>query len=138
MAGTPLIVGPKEKAALADLRERAASSPVDVKWLMDAIKLPKVKAEHSRQMTAQSVDIPMGFWVTFSIETNHPCGTCRHMSMSSARSGRLPTPEALWMVAVELGFTGRIEDCVVYPEKLKQGDAINVIQPVAQAAGGNA
>lgn len=73
--------------------------------------------------------------VTFSIETGHPIGTARHMSMSSPAAGRVPIPEAVWMAAAELGFTGSIEQCMTWPEQLQgHGVAINVVQPMATSA----
>lgn len=106
MTATPLVIGPAELAALAALRERAASRPVDMPRLMEAIKTTDGKAAHSAQMRLQSVPIPLDFLVTFSIETGHPIGTCRHMSMSTGKRGRVPSPPAVWMVAETLGFVG--------------------------------
>jgi hypothetical protein len=70
--------------------------------------------------------------VTFSIETGHGSGVCRHLSMSSKRHGRTPTPEAVWLIAALLGFQGGLEACAIWEEGIGAGDvAINVIQPVA-------
>jgi hypothetical protein len=139
MAGTPLIIGEAQKAALRELRDNAAANPIDMPPLMKRLETPEGKAAHMRQMNCQTIDVPLAFMVTFSIETNHPCGTCRHMSMSATRRGRTPTPEAVWMVAEELGFVGSMEACVVWPEDLQRGPqqrtdraiAINVVQPLS-------
>jgi hypothetical protein len=132
---TPFIIGPNERAALADLRDRAAIHPVDMPTLMKAIKTPAGKAAHMAQMNEQTVEIPINFLVTFSIENGHPSGTCRHMSMSSGAIGRAPTPGAAWMVAEELGFIGSLDYCHVYIEDLQRGDgrrhAINIVQPLS-------
>ena len=119
---TPLIVGPAEQAALAALRQAAVAAPVDMPRLMALLKTREGKRRHKRQMTAQSVRIPLDFVVTFSIETGHPVGTCRHMSMSSGARGRLPTPPAIWMVATELGFVGAIEQCHCWLEDIELED----------------
>lgn len=134
---TPLIFGDEQKRALASLRERAAASPVDLKARMSADRRgihPEWKRRHMDQMNAQTVMIPMGFLVTFSIESGHPAGVCRHMSMSSAAQGRTPTEAAIKMIADELGFVGFPEFCMVYKEELQRGErtaiAVNVIQPL--------
>ena len=136
MTPTPLLIGPAELAALAALRERAAARPVDMPRLTEDIKTTAGKARHKAQMTAQSVSIPLDFLVTFSIETDHPIGTCRHMSMSTGKTGRVPSPEAAWLVAGTLGFVGSLDDCCgVWVEELAgHGKAINLVQPLSMAA----
>jgi hypothetical protein len=129
MNGTPLLIGPVERAGLHELRERAARAPVDMHGLTQRLKDPAEKARHREQMTAQSVRLPLAYVLTYSVETGHPGGTARHMSMSVSRSGRVPTPEAVWMVAEALGFTGGLERCVSWQENLEgHGTAINVVQ----------
>lgn len=135
MTATPLVIGPAERAGLAALREYAAERAVYMPRLMEAIKTPEGKARHKARMTGQSMDLPFGFAVTFSIETGHPIGTCRHMSMSSGKPGRLPTPEALMMVATHLGFIGGLDACcAIWIETLEgHGRAVNIVQPVSVA-----
>jgi hypothetical protein len=132
MAASPLILGETQRAALAQLRQKAAAEPIDVLAVIERCKSPRGQAEHLKRMETYSIEIPTAFVVTFSIETGHPSGTCRHMSMSSERRGRTPTPEAVWMIAEELGFHGGLERCSVWKEDIGQGDvAINVAQPIA-------
>lgn len=130
-----LILTEESRLALKELREIAAANPVDMPPLMDRLLTVDGKRAHMDQMTAQSVDIPVGFLVTFSIELRHPAGTCRHMSMSTATKDRTPTPEAVWMIAEELGFNAGLHACRVWLEDLKRGEgravAINVVQPVS-------
>lgn len=137
-----MIVGEVEKAELRKLRFAAAQNPVDVTTLLARLKTHEGKRKHRSQMDRQSIPIPLAFLVTFSIENGHPIGTCRHLSVSSQRAGRVPTREAVWMVAEELGFTGSIEDCQVWLEDLMRGDgpakAVNIVQPIAVTEGGRA
>jgi hypothetical protein len=132
--GSALIIGEHEKAALAELRRLAAENPVNVVGLFERIQTPDGKRAHMAQMDAQTVDLPMTYLVTFSIENGHPIGTCRHMSMSSTRKGRAPNQYAVWMVAEELGFVVGLETCTVWTENLQRGAeraiAINVVQPL--------
>jgi hypothetical protein len=130
-----LLIGPEQRDALASLREWAAGAPVDMRTLRERIGTAEGKAAHVAHMTAQTIELPVGFLVTFSIEVGHPCGVARHMSVSSRAEGRLPLPDAIWMIAEELGFAGGLETCFVYPEELRgHGRAINVVQPVGTGA----
>lgn len=134
--GTPFLLGPADCDALHELRDRAARAPVDIRDLTERISRPTGKAVHMRQMTAQTIELPFGYAVTYSVEFGHPIGTCRHMSMSSPRPDRVPRPEALWLVAVELGFVGELEQCAVWPEALQgHGIAVNVVQPITAPEG---
>lgn len=140
---TPLIIGPKEQVALAELRRKALEDPINMTGLTEALKLPKIKAQHMKRMGALSIDIPFGFVVTFSIETNHPSGAMRHMSMSSPVAGKVPSPEGAWMVAEELGFIGSLSQCTLWFESLTRGpgpkqQAINIVQPLRMMPGGTA
>jgi len=133
---TPLVIGPVERAALRDLRERAAQAPVDIPKVIEAMKNADGKRRHLNHMSSLTIPVPSAFAVTFTIDVGHPNGTCRHMSMSSRRKGRLPTPEALWMVAQELGFSGALTACAIWTERPEDGGvAVNVVQPISVAAG---
>jgi hypothetical protein len=131
MAASPLILGESQRADLARLRQQAASEPVDVLAVLKQCKSPQGRAEHLKRMEAFTIPIPTSFMVTFSVENGHPPGPCRHLSMSVLRRERVPTPEAVWMIAEELGFQGGLERCAVWQEDIGQGDvAINVVQPI--------
>lgn len=139
MNATPLIIGEAERMVLAELRNLAAERPVDMRTLEARLKTDQGKAAHRERMTEQSRIVPVDFLVTFSIEQGHPAGTCRHMSMSSPKMGRLPTPEAVWLVAELLGFVGDIDACMSWVEDLQgHGRAINLVQPVDVLPGGHA
>jgi hypothetical protein len=138
----PLVIGADEIRAIAELRAKAEKAPVDMTKLMVSIKTKAGKRAHMGQMILQSIPLPVDYFVTFSIETGHPIGTCRHMSISSGRKNKIPTPEAVWMVAQEFGFISGLEFCMVYNEDIRQlGQtcvAVNVVQPLAVQNEGNA
>jgi len=139
--GTPLVVGPDEKSALQQLRELAAQKPVNMDGLLERLQDPAKKRRHMQQMTAQTIPIPFAYTVTFSIEIGHPGGaTARHMSMSVLRDGRLPRPEAVWMICEQLGFIGSLQQCdAVFIERLSDGgDAVNVVQVISAPEAGRA
>lgn len=142
MSNNPLILGMAQCRDLATLRWRAATRPVDMRDLAERLKSPEGKCKHMDQMTEQSIELPMAYFVTFSIEIGHPVGAARHMTMSSQRRGKIPTEEAVWMVAQALGFTGSLRECIVWPEDLQHGDeratSINVLQIIESAMSGTA
>jgi hypothetical protein len=135
-----LILSPVVVAGLHRLRGFAARRPIEMAPVVEQIKTPEGMKEHMRRMHAQTIRIPgpYPFDVTFSIE-NHPGGMMRHMSMSIVREGRVPSPEAVWMVAEELGFSGGLESSQVWFEDLTDGSkAVNVVQPISVQARGAA
>src|SRR5690348_18237533 len=109
--GTPLVIDEEVKSQIKACVELAEANPIDMPALMECIKTVEGKAHHMAQMTRQTVKIPIAYMVTFSIEYGHPCGPCRHMSMSVQRAGRLPNEIGLWMIATEFGFWGTLQDC---------------------------
>lgn len=128
-----LLIGDDQRADMRDLRERASAGPIDMPALKKRIATKTGKTAHMRQMTAQTIVLPFGFLVTYSIETGHPCGTARHLSVSlvNAAIGKMPHPIAVWEIASEFGFTGALEECAVWIEALEgHGHAINVVQPL--------
>lgn len=125
-----LLIGPDERLALQDLAARASEAPVYMPTLGERLKTPEGKRAHMDQMTGQSLTVPGGYVATFSIEVGHPAGPCRHLSVSlDDAPDKMPHPLAVWMIAKELGFWGGLEECdMVWPEALRQGAAINVVQ----------
>jgi hypothetical protein len=140
---TPLVIGEEQHHVLAELRELAAENPIQMQGLLEKLRDPDYKATHRAHMSRQTVELPFGFLVTYSIEFGHPAGPCRHMSMSSPVKGRAPAPEAVDMVAELLGFVGGYRACAVWLEDLERGDgqqkAVNLVQPLAvtEPNGGN-
>lgn len=134
-----LLIDENVRGAMLKLRMLAAEHPVEMAGLEERLKLPKVKRRHMEQMTRQSISIPVDFLLTFSVETGHPLGTCRHMSLSVSRAGRVPNEHAVWMVAQEMGFVGGLTACLCWQEDLQgHGVAINVVQSVSVTVGGTA
>lgn len=128
---TSLVLDESIRGQLAALRAETEAHVVDMPKLMEALLTPVGKAEHVEHMTRQTLLVPLAYLVTFSIESGHPCGSCRHMSMSVQREGRLPNTIGVWMVAQEFGFWGSLQECTVYMEERQgHGQAVNIIQPI--------
>jgi hypothetical protein len=131
MTASALIIGAEQKIILHALRDFATLNPIDVLKVRELIKSQDGHAAHLERMKLYSTKIPSMFYVTFSVETGHPVGTCRHISVSSRRRGRVPTPEAVWMLAREMGFVGGLGCCTIWDENIGSGDlAINLVQPL--------
>lgn len=138
----PLLITSEIKAKFAKMREVAESLPIDIKELMETIKVPALRAQHMRKMRLQTVEIPgpYAFYVTYSVEDGHPVGRCRHLSMSIDREGRVPSTAAVWMVAGDFGFTGELCTCeAIWVEDLSDGGkAVNLVQKMDHGTEPNA
>jgi hypothetical protein len=78
----------------------------------------------------QFVDLPLGWRVALSVE-EHPTGWYRHLSMSSPDPGRAPSPAAVEMVLVAVGFARKLEECHIHLEQFAENRvAVNVIEPL--------
>jgi hypothetical protein len=97
----PLIISQTVVADLKRLREAVAKKPIDMLRLSCRLATRAGKLAHRDQMRSQTVVIPgpYPFNVSLSIETGHPGGSARHMTMSIARPGRVPSPAAAWTPA---------------------------------------
>jgi hypothetical protein len=129
---TLISIGREEAARLERLRIFAVTHPLympQVRALMRTLEGEKL---HMKAMAEHSVELPLGYLVTFSIETGHPFGTCRHMSMSSSVPSMAPSAQTAWMVAQRLGFVVGVHRCDVWIEELerdnKKYSAVNLIQ----------
>ena len=136
-----LVITPALEEGFNRLRLRAVQNPIDMRDF-DAMDAEAIAA-HRARLLRQSLVIRAGsdYMVTFSIETGHPVGMCRHVSVSRVRdaSQSLPAVQIVWALAQLLGFTGCICECVCFPEQLENGgQAINVVQVVAVDAVGRA
>lgn len=124
-----LILGPLEKAKITALREKAAFSPIPESEMQERA----AAYAEGRQISGfneYSIELPVGFRLTFTIEQHRP-GPMRHMSMSSSRPGSTPHPEMVKMVMSELGYINPLERCIVTEEPTDIGSiAINVIEPL--------
>lgn len=128
-----LIIDDAVRANLRRLVEAATVRKIDMAVRVEEMKSEEGMSRHTKQMMAQSVMIPgpAPFLVTYSVEYNHPTpGLFRHMSMSIMKPKRVPSPEAVWMVAEELGYVGGLDYCNFWQEALSDGEvAINLVQP---------
>lgn len=118
-----LIIGDTERSKLLELKEYARNNPLTIDDLLDTMNNPSnapgIKPEYQ-------LHVPGDFKVVFTID-EYPDYKVRHLSVSRDKKDVLPSPKAVEMIMVELGFKNKIEDCKVAIEKLEPGyNAINV------------
>jgi hypothetical protein len=135
----PLLIAAEQRDALERLRIRAAKHPVDIAGLSARLADAVGMMAHKATITSQTLELPVGYLVSFTVETGHPVGTCRHMTLSVMSEDAVPTLEAVGMVAEQLGFVGGVSCCVVWLEKLQgHGLGVSVVQPVNVGLAGRA
>lgn len=94
---------PADKAALEYLRARARKHPVDALERMRRLgKDPDYRRAYHAKMISLSVMLSGGLNVCFSIETNHPGGTARHLLL--VMDGAMVAMPMLKVIAFHLGF----------------------------------
>jgi len=134
---TGLLIGPEQKAAIRSVCALAEANPINIQELRETILTEVGKLAHMARMTAQTIELPLAYLVTYSIEVVHPVGACRHISISlpGAPEDVVPSPAAAWTIAQEFGFVGEVEDCDgAWLEKLKgHGQAVNLVQSIKRA-----
>ena len=131
MALTPLIIGAEQRALLQGLRDKAVAEPIDMPAVIELIRTREGLARHLARMADFTIDLPSIYRATFTIEAGHPAGLCRHLSVSIKRHGRMPSHEAVWMIAEELGFKVGLHACAIWTEDIGEGDhAANIVQPM--------
>lgn len=78
------------------------------------------------RIESERVLIPNGFRAAISFE-EQPAGICRHLSVSVENPTRMPSTDAVRMVAAEFGF--KLESGKVWTEEFAPGHyAVNVIE----------
>lgn len=133
----PLILGASQEREIAALRDKATKEPIDMAAVMPLMQSEEGRRQHIERMQHYTINLPLAYVVTYTIETGHPCGTCRHLSMSSKRMGKVPTITAVKMVCEAFGFVvgSSLDQCTVWLEEIGAGDqAVNVVQPLDMAA----
>lgn len=138
-----LIIGPEETAAIKDLMQRASARTVS---LEETMKRSNDKAYGLRVVTAPDyiptfgLEIPNGYRVIYTVETQPGPVVCRHISIS-VEGDAAPNPAAVDMLLQEFGFKRWFAlklPMVTWIEKLppekklstKKKIAVNVVEPI--------
>lgn len=127
-----LMIGAKEKAAIAELIDKALLRPTprDVMERATAHK-NKTGDAFNAMNEASTIELPIGFAVTYTHE-EQPGAVCRHMSVSvDGKPGTGPDPHAVAMLMEEFGFKNRFGEAFMHLDTMRDGSlVINVIEPL--------
>lgn len=127
-----LMIGAKEREAIAELVEKAALRVMPLADMKRAADHKQRTGDAFNAMNeASTIDIPIGFAVTYTHE-QQPGAVCRHMSVSvDGKSGTGPSPHAVGMLMEEFGFKNRFGEAFMHLDTLRDGRlVINVIEPL--------
>jgi len=133
-----LIIGPEQIAAIEAAIERAKTHPIGPREIATAafkaqgkhrLKLSDREPGFERSEASENVMLPRGYRVAISFEAQ-PSGLCRHLSVSIDRPGKLPSVEAVKMIAEAFGFPRFPPDPGhIWLEEFDPGhEAVNVVQ----------
>jgi hypothetical protein len=119
-----LVIGEAERAAIRDLKARAARSPVRL------MAQPKAEdADAFREMNRSlTIALPVGYQVTFTHEIQ-PSGRYLHLSVSVDTPGAWPSTPAVDMILEAFGMKRLAESEASWPER--DSEAVNVLQRIA-------
>lgn len=96
-----LLITAEVRAEIARIVAHAATYPIDAESI---IRRAATDPDGVQQFMGEyTMDIPMGFRVTFSHE-HQPPGLCRHISISVDTPNVTPNPEAVYMLCEEFGM----------------------------------
>lgn len=130
-----LVIGETQRRLIAELKAVATANPQDARHAKAAAG--RDLAAYRDMMSALTLELPVGFFVTYTHEQQPQAGLCHHISIS--RPKKLPSQEAVGMILSEFGMRP-LEDT---PGGLWIEDidpltrAINVVQPVNVAPAAN-
>lgn len=128
----PLLIGPVERATLAELTARAATSPTDYATMKRMVQASAAGRPTGSLNRALTVELPTAYTVTLTHEEHAPGVLCRHASIGlRTRRGRGPTPEAAQMILDALGFRNKIGRMASWLETLGDGTICpNFLEPL--------
>jgi hypothetical protein len=126
-----LIIGDEQRAMIGSLRARMAANPIDPAEAMAQAKADP--AAYRRRMGAFTIELPVGYVVTYSVERQPeapPPGLCAHISISVTRARLMPSIEAVDMILAEFGMAAvQSGKSKIWVETIdERTKAVNVIQ----------
>lgn len=132
----PLIITPEKQDEIAAAVRRAEANPISFEKLRaGAVEPSKTEIALSdrkpgyERPPSEHVLIPIGYRAAFSIE-DQPVGLCHHISVSVEQPGKLPSKDAVIMIAAAYGIT-RADS--IWLEEFDPGhQAVNVIMVKAR------
>ncbi len=137
-----LIISAAERTAIKAALERARAKPISLALIQqNAVEDKPVVNLADRKpdlIRPPSEHVMLGTYRAAVSFEQQPSGLCCHLSVSSAKPGRVPGPEVLQMVASEYGCTidadGKL-DAIMWMEEFDPGHyAVNMVWLVEQSS----
>jgi hypothetical protein len=128
----PLILGPEERTAIADLIAQARAHRISYEGMRATAEAYHAgHRQPRRQNFVQTIPLPVGFTVTYTEEYHRPEVPCRHLSVSVDDSNKAPNPVAVSELMRAFGFHHGLGRCPAWFERLADGGiAINALEPL--------
>lgn len=121
---TILYIGEEERRSIKKLKVYAENNKYPY---TEMLRLKDGKIPAPGDLPEYTLQLPH-FKIVYSVE-QHPRGWMKHISVSVAKKGRFPLPEAINIIINEFGFKGKVDDNklnYVYIDDVSQ--SINVMQ----------
>ena len=135
-----LVITGETLAEIAEAVKRAEAHPLPLAFIKAGavapgkteLNLADRKPGFERPL-AESVLIPMGYRANFSVE-EQPIGLCDHLSVSVDDPARVPSPDAVLLIAKAYGMApiDNLAEATVWLEEFEPGHrAVNLVTPRA-------
>lgn len=125
-----MIIGPEERAKIAELLALAAANIHDPERIIAATADPAGEAAHRDMMAMHSIDLPIGYVVTYSLERQPP-GLCHHISVSIDRPNQKPSLDAVGMILEAFGMEPIMNSARFWLEEIPPAfRVVNIVQIV--------
>lgn len=129
MTQAALIIGATQRKQIAELRVLAAANVQDPTQVINTARRD-IKA-YRDMMNALTVEIPLGYFVTYTHELQPHHGLCHHISISVDRPRKMPSVEAVEMLLEEFGMEPLKRSRGVWIEEVDPTtSAINILQTI--------
>lgn len=127
-----LVIGATQLRQIADLCKLAAVSVLNPQT-SEAIAQRDMRA-YRDMMSMYTLELPVGFFVTYSHEMQPAAGLCHHLSVSVARHGKMAGVEAVEIILEAFDMAPLQQSDRIWIEDIGGGEkALNILQQVAVA-----
>jgi len=132
-----LIIGETQRQQIAELKAVAAANPQDPLSAQNAATR-NIRA-YRDMMATLSMELPIGYVITYSHDRQPKAGLCHHISISVRRARKMPGTEAVAMILEAFGMRPLEKSDGLWIEDIDPvTKALNIVQTVAQTEQNNA
>jgi len=126
-----LIIGEAQRQQIAELKAVAAANPQDP--VSAAAAAARNMRAYRDMMATLSVELPVGYDISYSHEKQPTAGLCHHISISVRRAKKMPGTEAVAMILEAFGMRPMEKSDGLWIEDINPvTKALNIVQTIAQ------